>query len=72
MKPTSLRARAARAQARASRRRRAVHQGRMVDRRARCDERFGDQVVWRTVGEGFTWETQDRARDVGAAEVAWG
>src|ERR1700712_3033380 len=24
-------------------------------------ERFGDQVVWRTMGEGFTWETQDRA-----------
>ncbi len=34
-------------------------------------ERFGDQIVWRTMGEGFTWETQDRARDVGAAEAAW-
>ena len=34
-------------------------------------ERFGDQVVWRTLGEGFTWETQDRARDVAAAERAW-
>jgi cob(I)alamin adenosyltransferase len=34
-------------------------------------ERFGDQVVWRTMGEGFTWETQDRARDVAAAERAW-
>jgi cob(I)alamin adenosyltransferase len=29
--------------------------------------RFGDQVVWHTLGEGFTWETQDRARDVAAA-----
>ena len=34
-------------------------------------ERFGDQIVWRTMGEGFTWETQDRARDVAAAEAAW-
>jgi cob(I)alamin adenosyltransferase len=35
-------------------------------------ERFGAQVEWRTMGEGFTWETQDRARDVAAAEAAWG
>lgn len=34
-------------------------------------ERFGDQVQWHTLGEGFTWETQDRARDVVAAERAW-
>ena len=34
-------------------------------------ERFGDQVEWYTLGEGFTWETQDRARDVEAAERAW-
>ena len=34
-------------------------------------ETFGDQVVWHTMGEGFTWETQDRARDVAAAERAW-
>jgi cob(I)alamin adenosyltransferase len=32
---------------------------------------FGDQVVWHTMGEGFTWETQDRARDVAAPERAW-
>jgi cob(I)alamin adenosyltransferase len=35
-------------------------------------ERFGDQVDWHTLGEGFTWETQDRQRDVEAAERAWG
>ena len=35
-------------------------------------ERFADQMVWRTMGEGFTWETQDRARDVAAAGAAWG
>ena len=33
---------------------------------------FGDRVVWHTMGEGFTWETQDRDRDVAAAERAWG
>ncbi len=32
---------------------------------------FGDQVVWHTMGEGFTWETQDLKRDVAAAERAW-
>ena len=37
----------------------------------RAVERFGDQVSWHTLGEGFTWETQDRARDVAAAEAAW-
>src|SRR6266704_6144496 len=30
--------------------------------------RFGDQLVWNTMGAGFTWETQDRARDIAAAE----
>jgi cob(I)alamin adenosyltransferase len=34
-------------------------------------EKFGDQVAWHTLGEGFTWETQDRARDVAAAQRAW-
>jgi cob(I)alamin adenosyltransferase len=37
----------------------------------RAIERFGDQVVWRTMGEGFTWETQDRERDVKAAAAAF-
>lgn len=31
----------------------------------------GDQVEWHTLGEGFTWETQDRNRDVEAARRAW-
>ena len=34
-------------------------------------EAFSDQVVIRTMGEGFTWETQDRERDVAAATAAW-
>jgi cob(I)alamin adenosyltransferase len=32
---------------------------------------FGDQVAWHTMGEGFTWETQDLQRDIAAAERAW-
>src|SRR5689334_20738995 len=32
---------------------------------------FGDQVSWHTMGEGFTWETQDKERDIKAAERAW-
>lgn len=28
-------------------------------------------VAWHVSGEGFTWETQDRARDVATAEAAW-
>lgn len=34
-------------------------------------ERFGDLVEFHTMGEGFTWETQDRARDIAAAEQGW-
>lgn len=37
----------------------------------RALERFGPQVQFHALGEGFTWETQDRARDVAAAEAAW-
>ncbi len=32
---------------------------------------FGDRIVWHTMGEGFTWETQDKARDIAAAERAF-
>jgi cob(I)alamin adenosyltransferase len=34
-------------------------------------DRFPDQVEIRTMGEGFTWDTQDRARDINAAKAAW-
>ena len=35
-------------------------------------ERLGeDQVSWHTLGEGFTWETQDRERDIAAARAGW-
>ena len=33
--------------------------------------RFPDLIEIRAMGEGFTWETQDRARDIAAAEAAW-
>lgn len=32
---------------------------------------FGDLVTFKAMGEGFTWETQNRERDVAAAERAW-
>jgi len=35
-------------------------------------ERFADLIQWHTMGEGFTWETQDRQRDIAAATRAWG
>jgi cob(I)alamin adenosyltransferase len=34
-------------------------------------EKFGDQVSWHSMGEGFTWETQDLTRDIAAATRAW-
>ena len=34
-------------------------------------EKFPDLVEIRTMGEGFTWDTQDRARDIRAAQAAW-
>ncbi len=34
-------------------------------------DRFADQVSINTMGEGFTWETQDRQRDLAAARSAW-
>ena len=30
-----------------------------------------DQVDWHTMGDGFTWDTQDRAQDIAAAEAAF-
>ncbi len=38
------------------------------------EKRFFDklgQVTWHTMGEGFTWDTQDRDRDIAAAEAAF-
>ena len=38
---------------------------------ARALKAFGDQVSWHALGEGFTWETQDRERDQQLVEAAW-
>ncbi|MBZ5758391.1 MULTISPECIES: cob(I)yrinic acid a,c-diamide adenosyltransferase [Rhizobium] len=35
------------------------------------EKHFSDICAFHTMGEGFTWETQDRARDVAAAGAAW-
>ncbi|MEZ5716797.1 MAG: cob(I)yrinic acid a,c-diamide adenosyltransferase [Paracoccaceae bacterium] len=35
------------------------------------ESRFSDICEFYTMGEGFTWETQDRARDIEMARAAW-
>ena len=34
-------------------------------------KKFPDQVRYEVMGEGFTWDTQDRARDIAVARQAW-
>lgn len=34
-------------------------------------EAFGDRIEWHALGEGFTWETQDKAKDIAACRNAW-
>jgi len=34
-------------------------------------DKFPEQVTIRAMGEGFTWDTQDRQRDIAAAKAAW-
>lgn len=45
--------------------------GKWITGERRFFTRFPDQVVYKVMGEGFTWDTQDRARDIAAAEAAW-
>jgi cob(I)alamin adenosyltransferase len=45
--------------------------GKRVPGERRLLERFPDLVRLAVMGEGFTWETQDRARDEAAARAAW-
>lgn len=35
-------------------------------------DRFTDLCAFHTMGEGFTWETQDKSRDIEMAQAAWG
>ncbi len=37
----------------------------------RALDAFGEQIAWHSMGEGFTWETQDKARDIAAATRAF-
>ncbi|MGD1920378.1 MAG: cob(I)yrinic acid a,c-diamide adenosyltransferase [Pleurocapsa sp.] len=34
-------------------------------------EKYSDQLNFHAMGEGFTWETQDRERDIEKAQAAW-
>ncbi|MEO1747751.1 MAG: cob(I)yrinic acid a,c-diamide adenosyltransferase [Pseudomonadota bacterium] len=34
-------------------------------------DKFSDQCAFHTMGEGFTWETQDKERDIEMAQAAW-
>ena len=43
----------------------------MTGERDLIEAHFSDLCQFFTLGEGFTWETQDRARDVAMAEKAW-
>ena len=45
--------------------------GRIETGEKRVLDRFADLVTVRRMGEGFTWETQDRQRDIAAARAAW-
>lgn len=39
--------------------------------RTLIEENFSDLCQFHTMGEGFTWETQDKARDIAAAKAGW-
>ena len=45
--------------------------GMATGERSLIAEHFSDICAFHTMGEGFTWETQDRERDVRAAQDAW-
>ena len=45
--------------------------GAMQTGEARVFAAFPDNVEFKPMGEGFTWDTQDRQRDIAAAQAAW-
>jgi cob(I)alamin adenosyltransferase len=45
--------------------------GNWITGERRFFEQLPGRVTWRTMGEGFTWDTQDKARDTAAAEAAF-
>src|SRR3546814_10040060 len=34
-------------------------------------DRFPELIEFKPMGEGFTWDTQDRSRDIAVARAAW-
>lgn len=45
--------------------------GAMETGEERFFKRFPDEIIFKAMGEGFTWDTQDRARDIEICELAW-
>lgn len=45
--------------------------GKWITGERRFFERFPESVTWQVMGEGFTWDTQDRDRDTQAAKAAF-
>ena len=43
----------------------------MTGERKLLREKFSNQVKFVVSGEGFTWETQDKDRDIAAAQAGW-
>ena len=53
------------------RRMEAGHPGTAMIHLARALQVFGEALAWHALGEGFTWETQDRERDRQLVQQAW-
>ena len=45
--------------------------GAMETGEERFFKRFPDEIIFKAMGEGFTWDTQDRTRDIEICELAW-
>ena len=45
--------------------------GMSTGERSLIEDRFTDLCEFHTMGEGFTWETQDKSRDIEMAQAAW-
>lgn len=45
--------------------------GAMATGEKRVFDAFPEHVEFKPMGEGFTWDTQDRARDIAVARAAW-
>lgn len=45
--------------------------GKWISGEVKALERFGSQVEYHSVGEGFTWETKSLKRDIELAEEGW-